>query len=165
MTNGQPRTPGSSFSLVMGLVYSNRFAVSCGCRANISVLNWVCASSLIGFSCSVVIFTVSRLRRHFILQISKIQDKGKRLPSVGYRSWSRFLAVSLQVAWVINPAVGCHYFPPGLQLPPQLLRGLLPILLLVNRGTTGVNSLPKTVTRQRRDCDLNPGFLRLSPTR
>ena len=23
-----------------------------------------------------------------------------------------------------------HYFPPGLQLPPQLLRGLLPILLL-----------------------------------
>jgi len=28
------------------------------------------------------------------------------------------------------PAVGCHYFPPGLQLPLQLLRGLLPILLL-----------------------------------
>jgi len=31
---------------------------------------------------------------------------------------------------VIKPAVGCHYFPPGLQLPPQPLRGLLPILLL-----------------------------------
>jgi len=29
-----------------------------------------------------------------------------------------------------KPAVGCHYFPPGLQLPPQPLRGLLPILLL-----------------------------------
>ena len=28
---------------------------------------------------------------------------------------------------------------------------------LVNRGTTGVNSLPKTVTRHRHDCDLNPG--------
>ena len=27
----------------------------------------------------------------------------------------------------------------------------------VNRGTMGVNSLPKTVTRQRRECDLNPG--------
>ena len=27
----------------------------------------------------------------------------------------------------------------------------------------GVNSLPKTVTRQRRVCDLNPGLLRLSP--
>ena len=34
-----------------------------------------------------------------------------RLPSVGFRSWSRFLAVSLQVTWVINPSVGCHYFP------------------------------------------------------
>jgi len=28
---------------------------------------------------------------------------------------------------------------------------------LVNRGTMDVNNLPKTVTRQRRDCDLNPG--------
>jgi len=27
----------------------------------------------------------------------------------------------------------------------------------VNRGTMGVNSLPKTVTRQLRDYDLNPG--------
>jgi len=27
---------------------------------------------------------------------------------------------------------------------------------LVNRGTMGVNSLPKTVTRHRRGCDLNP---------
>jgi len=27
---------------------------------------------------------------------------------------------------------------------------------LVNRGTMGVNSLPKTVTRQRRGCDLKP---------
>ena len=53
-----------------------------------------------------------------------------RLPSVGFRNWSRFLAVNLQVTWVINPAVGCHYFPPGLQLPSQPLRGLLPILLL-----------------------------------
>ena len=31
---------------------------------------------------------------------------------------------------VTNPAVGCHYFPPGLQLPSQPLRGLLPISLL-----------------------------------
>ena len=28
---------------------------------------------------------------------------------------------------------------------------------LVNRGAMGVNSLPKTVTRQRRGCDSNPG--------
>ena len=52
-----------------------------------------------------------------------------------------------------KPAVGCHYFPPGLQLPqnPYQFR------CLVNRGTMGVNSLPKTVSRQRRGCDLNPG--------
>ena len=53
-----------------------------------------------------------------------------RLPSVGFRSWFRFLAVSLQVTWIINPAVGCHYFPPGPQLPSQPLRRLLPVLLL-----------------------------------
>ena len=39
-----------------------------------------------------------------------------------------------------NPSVGCYQF-----------------CCLVSRGTMGVNSLPKTVTRQRRDCDLNPG--------
>ena len=27
---------------------------------------------------------------------------------------------------------------------------------MVNKGTMGADSLPKTVTRQRRDCDLNP---------
>ena len=55
-----------------------------------------------------------------------------RLPRVGLRSWSRFLAVSLQVTWIINPAVGCHYFSPGLQLglPTQPLRGLLSLSLL-----------------------------------
>jgi len=58
---------------------------------------------------------------------------------------------------MINPAVGCHYFPPGLQVPSQPLRGLLPISLLGEQRHMGVNSLPKTVTRQRRDCDLNPG--------
>jgi len=56
-----------------------------------------------------------------------------------------------------NPAVGCHYFPPGPQLPSQPLRGLLPISLLSEQSHDGCDSLPKTVTRQRRDCDLNPG--------
>ena len=50
-----------------------------------------------------------------------------RLPSVGFRSWCWFLAVSLQMIWVINLAVGCRYFPPGPQLPSQPLRELLPI--------------------------------------
>ena len=63
----------------------------------------------------------------------KVQVAHTRLPGVGFRSWPRFLAVSLQVTWVINPAVGCHYFPPGLQLPSQPLRGLLPVLLIEQR--------------------------------
>ena len=62
--------------------------------------------------------------------LKKVKVAHTRSPSVGFRSWSRFLAVRLQSSWVINPAVGCHYFPPGLQLPPQPLRGLLPISLL-----------------------------------
>jgi len=55
---------------------------------------------------------------------------GGRLPllSAGAHSYPR------------NPSEGCYQF-----------------CCLVNRGTIGVNSLPKTVTRQRRGCDLNPG--------
>ena len=41
----------------------------------------------------------------------KVKVAHTRLPSVVFRSWSRFLAVSLPVTWVTNPAVGCHYFP------------------------------------------------------
>ena len=36
-----------------------------------------------------------------------------------------------------KPGGSCHYFPPGLQLPPQPLRGLLPILLLSEQRHTG----------------------------
>jgi len=80
-----------------------------------------------------------------------------RLPSVGFRSCSRFLAVSLQVTWVINSAVGCHYVPPGPQLPSQPLRGLLPISLLGKQRYDGCEQFVRTVTRQRRGCDLNRG--------
>ena len=70
--------------------------------------------------------------------VKKVKVAHTRLPSVGFRSWSRFLAVSRQVVWVINSAVGCHYFSPGLQLPPpQPLRGLVPILLLGERRHDG----------------------------
>ena len=54
----------------------------------------------------------------------------KKVAHTRLARWSRFLAVSLQMMWVINPAVGCHYFPPGLHVPSQPLIGLLPILLL-----------------------------------
>jgi len=53
-----------------------------------------------------------------------------------------------------NLAVGCNYFPPGLQLPLQPLRGLLPISLLGEQRHDGCE---QTVTRQRRGYDLNPG--------
>ena len=71
---------------------------------------------------------------------SKVKGKGSRYSitqRIVFRSWSRFLAVSLQVTWVINPAVGCHYFPSRLQLPPQPLRGLLPISLLGEQRLDG----------------------------
>jgi len=42
--------------------------------------------------------------------------------------------------------------------PATLKRDATNFCCLVNKGTMGVNSLPKTVTRQRRDCDLNPGL-------
>jgi len=56
---------------------------------------------------------------------------------------------------------------PGRRLPllsarpavttATLKRAVYQSRCLVNRGTMGVNSLPKTVTRQRRGCNLNPG--------
>jgi len=45
------------------------------------------------------------------------------------------------------------------------LEGCYQFCCLVNGGMVGVNSLPKTVTRQRRACDLNPSLLCLSPER
>jgi len=42
-------------------------------------------------------------------------------------------------------------------MPGYPYEGCYQFRCLVNRGMMGVNSLPKTVTRQRRGCDLNPG--------
>jgi len=41
--------------------------------------------------------------------------------------------------------------------PATLKKTAIQFFCSVNRGTMGVNSLPKTVTRQRRNCDLHPG--------
>ena len=72
-----------------------------------------------------------------LIRLKKVKVAHTRLPSVWFQSWSQFLAVSLQVTWVINPVVGCYYFPPGLQLPLQPLRGLLPVLLLGEQRHSG----------------------------
>jgi len=88
--------------------------------------------------------------------VKKVKVAHTRLPSVGSQSWSRFLAVSLQVKWIINPTVGCHYFPPGLQLPPQPLRGLLPVLLLGEQRHDGCEQFAE-------DCYLTASRLRFEP--
>ena len=41
------------------------------------------------------------------------------ITSVGHRADPGFLAVNPQVTLVINPVVGCRYFPPGPQLFSQ----------------------------------------------
>jgi len=59
-----------------------------------------------------------------------------------------------------QPAGDVSYKPGG-RLPllsaSYPLEGCYQFRCLVNKGTMGVNSLHKTVTRQRRGCDLNPG--------
>ena len=89
-------------------------------------------------ACLTAVWSTHTMGSLFITTTTKnVKAAHTRLPSVGFRSWSRFLAVSLQVMWVINPAVGCHYFPPSLQLPSQPLRGLLPVLLLGEQRNNG----------------------------
>jgi len=81
-------------------------------------------------SCPRILHQLARGLGWVGLSLKKVKVAHTRLPSVGFWSWSRFLAVSQQVTWVINPAVGCHYFPPG----PQSSRELLPICCLVHDG-------------------------------
>ena len=60
---------------------------------------------------------------------------------------------------VIHPAVGCHYFPPGLQLPPQpqSITALWPVPSYTAwwQRHIGVNNLPKVVTQHHLEQDLN----------
>jgi len=56
------------------------------------------------------------------------------LPSLRSKKGSPYSITERRVPELIpvlgSQPAGCHYFPPGLQLPPQPLRGLLPMLLL-----------------------------------
>jgi len=88
--------------------------------------------------------------------VKQVKVAHTRLPSVGFRSWSRFLAVSLQVTWVINLAVGCRFFPSDLQLPPQPLRGLRPISLLGEQRHDGCEQFAQ-------DCHPTASRLRFEP--
>ena len=111
-------------------------------RFSVVVQNWQ--------NCHHIFWTCSVLLREAILK-----SKGSSY-SITERSWSRFLAVRRQVTWVINPAIGCHYFPPGPQLPSQPFRGLLPILLLGEQRHDGCKQFAQ-------DCYPTPSRLRFKP--
>ena len=89
--------------------------------------------------------------------VKKVKVAHTQLSSAGFRSWSRFLAVSLQATWVINLVVGCHYFRQACSYPCNPEEDCCQFCCLVNTDRMGANSLPKTVTRQYRGCDFNPG--------
>jgi len=65
--------------------------------------------------------------------------KGKGSPYSITERWVPELIPVLysQPAGDVSHKPGCHYFTPGLQLPPQPLRGLLPILLLGEQRHNG----------------------------
>ena len=48
-----------------------------------------------------------------------IEHRGRRWPVVGSHQSHRLPGPQWHTCIVINPAVGCHYFPPGPQLPSQ----------------------------------------------
>jgi len=60
------------------------------------------------------------------------------------------------MTWVTNPAVSCHYFPPGPQLPSQPLKGLLPIALLGDPRHDGCEQFAQ-------DCYTTASRLRFEP--
>jgi len=67
-----------------------------------------------------------------VLAVVAPVKKGKGSPySITERRVPELISVvGSQPAGVMNPAVGCHYFPPGLQSLSQPLKELLPVSLL-----------------------------------
>ena len=93
----------------------------------------------------------------------KVKVADTRLPSVGFQSWSWFLAVGLQVTSVINPAVGCLYFLQACSYPHNPLEGCYKFCCLVNTGcgTVCLRLLPDSVMA----AIWNQALLWLSPAR
>ena len=79
------------------------------------------------------------------IRLSQSSKKGKGSPySITERRVPElFPVLGSQPAddWVVNPAVGCHYFPPGPQLPSRPLRRLLPVSLLGKQRHDGCEQL------------------------
>ena len=91
-------------------------------------------------------------------RIKKVKVAHTRLPSVGFRSC---------IPVFVSQPAGDVSHKPGGRLPllsarpavtPQPLRGLLPVLLLVEQKHDGCEQFAKTVIQHCRDCDLNPAL-------
>ena len=89
----------------------------------------------------------------YLLNYGKCIIKSKvtySITSVGHGADAGFLAVSPQVTLVINPVVGCRYFPAGTQLlshPKRSLPWPVPNYTVWWQRHTGVSSLPKAATQ------------------
>ena len=95
---------------------------------------------------------------HATATVKKVKVANTRLPREGFR----FLVVSLPVTYIVS-------HKPDDRLPLLSARPAVTPATLKRAATNfaawmGVNSLPKTVTRQRRDCDLNPGLSAPEPS-
>jgi len=86
-----------------------------------------------------------------------VSKKGKGFP---YSTPSVGPGADPGVQALIHPAVGCHYFSPGLRLPPQpqSITALWPVPSYTAwwQRHVGVNNLPKAVTQRCLEQDLNP---------
>jgi len=105
--------------------------------------------------------SISSLASQIINAIMKwLKGKGKGSP---YSITERRVPELIPVLGS-QPAGDVSYKPGGRLLlsarpavtPTTLKRAANQFCCSVNRGTMSANSLPKSVTRQRRDCDLNP---------
>ena len=75
-------------------------------------------------------------RKSAVLLVHTLKSEGSPY-SIAERTVPELIPILGSQPWVINPAVGCHYFSPGLQLPSQPLRGLQPISLFGEQRHNG----------------------------
>ena len=80
---------------------------------------------------------VNGLKVPCLFMIAEVSIRCQKNLEVGNLVYAVYPRIPPNTPLVINPAVGCHYFPPGLQLPQQPLRGLLPISLLGEQRHNG----------------------------
>ena len=128
-THREAETSDADYFLFLLVVSANTYSLAAHRRFWLAAV-WRLACARFVYDYALYKFTFIIIILSVCQQQKKVKVAHTRLSSVRFRSWSRFLAVSVQMTWVINPTVGCHYFPPGPQLPSQPLRGLLPISLL-----------------------------------